>query len=116
MINFSGNKAAEITKSLRGYLKEIDLNTLGLYREAGKLEIDFNKNLGKNELQEYLDEGEDDKMEEEGEIVSEDDEDLVDDEELRMKYNQVGGQQGGMDEEDVLDDSEMNELKEAVGI
>jgi hypothetical protein len=78
LITFCGMKAEEITKNLRNYLKNVDSNNLDLFRKDGKIEFDL-----KTDLEKLLDGG----VEATEEVAE--DEIVVEDEDMRMKFDQL---------------------------
>lgn len=104
-------KAVEITKNLREYLKKSDLNTFEIFRQEGSLQIDFESN---NILRDI--ESKDEPIEAKSEEGESDGEEEVDDEELRMKFDQgeTGMQEESGSEEDELDDQDIEDLKKAM--
>jgi hypothetical protein len=76
LITFCGMRATEITENLREYLKNVDFNTLDLFRQEGKIEFNLQSELEKA-LQGVI---------EPSSEVSDDDHG-VDDEDMRMKFD-----------------------------
>lgn len=92
-------RATEITENLREYLKNVDFNTLDLFRKEGKIEFNLQSELEKA-LQGVI---------EPSSEVSDDDHG-VDDEDMRMKFDQMDLEDGDGDEEE-LNDEDIEELQ-----
>lgn len=102
-------KAVEITNNLREYLKKSDLNTFELLREEGSLQIDLENPEIIRELEsknEPIEPNED-------EIVKSDEEEEIDDEELRMRF-EIDEQKMQEEDEDELDEEDIEELRQAM--
>lgn len=99
LITFCGMKAEEITNNLRNYLKNVESNTLELFRQDGKIEFDL-----KTDLEKVLEGGV-----EATEQVQEDDI-RIEDEDMRLKFDQLKLDDG----EDEMAEEDFDELKDAI--
>ena len=93
-MQFSGFKAQEITKNLREYIKNIDQNTLDLFREEGAIRFESD---------------DEDTFQKEVEIAEEN-------EAMRQENQLQDSQEDSEEEEDETDEDQLDlhELKEAI--
>ena len=102
LINFCKMKSAEITHSIREYLKNSEENNFELYRKDGKIEVVFGQGTADIEQEAVLDNEE---------LVSE-----QDDEDLRMRFDRMDIETHEEDsgEEEDLADEDLEDLKDAL--
>ena len=104
LITFCGMKATEITENLRSYLKNVESNILDLFRQEGKIEFDLQTGLEKA-LRGDIEVCQDDEPE---------GEEQTDDEELRMKFNQMDIEEDRDEDYEDIDEEELEDLKRQI--
>lgn len=101
LITFCKMKCSEITHNIREYLKNFDENNFELYRKDGKIEVEFGQST-QEDLQAAAIEENDFSTEQ-------------DDEDLRMRFNQMDIEDEDEEgDEEELDEEDINELKKAL--